>query len=29
VDANKEKIIGDKEASKLLTRDYRKPWHLA
>src|SRR5216117_272409 len=28
-DANKEKIIGDKEASKLLTRDYRKPWHLA
>ena len=28
-DANKEKIIGDKEATKLLTRDYRRPWHLA
>ena len=28
-DANKEKIIGDKEAAKLLTRDYRRPWHLA
>ena len=28
-DARKEKIIGDKEATKLLTRDYRKPWHLA
>lgn len=27
-DAKKEKIIGDKEASKLLTRDFRKPWKL-
>ena len=25
-DAKKEKIIGDKDASKLLTREYRKPW---
>jgi predicted dehydrogenase len=28
-DAKKERIIDDKEASKLLTRDYRKPWKLA
>ena len=28
-DAKKEKIVGDKEASQLLTRDYRKPWKLA
>jgi predicted dehydrogenase len=28
-DAQKEKIIGDAEASKLLTRGYRAPWHLA
>lgn len=28
-DATKEKIIDDKEAAKLLSRDYRKPWHLA
>jgi hypothetical protein len=28
-DAKKEKIIGDDEASKLLTRDYRQPWKLA
>ena len=28
-DAKKEKIIGDKEASKLLTRDFRKPWKLS
>jgi len=27
-DAKKEVIHGDKEASKLLTRDYRKPWKL-
>jgi len=27
-DAKKEQIIGDKEASKLLTREYRKPWKL-
>lgn len=27
-DVKKEVIIGDKEASKLLTRDYRKPWAL-
>jgi predicted dehydrogenase len=25
-DAQTEKILGDSEASKLLTRDYRKPW---
>jgi hypothetical protein len=24
-----EKIIGDADASKLLTRPYRAPWHLA
>ena len=28
-DSKKEKIIGDKEASKLLTRDFRKPWKLS
>lgn len=27
-DATKEEILGDKEASKLLTRDFRKPWKL-
>ena len=25
-DGGKEKIIEDKEANKLLLRDYRKPW---
>jgi predicted dehydrogenase len=28
-DAKKEKIVGDSEASKLLTRPYRAPWKLA
>lgn len=28
-DPAKEVIVGDKEASKLLTREYRKPWGLA
>ena len=28
-DPVKEKILGDHEASKLLSRPYRKPWHLA
>lgn len=28
-DAKREVIIGDREASKLLTRSYRKPWKLA
>ena len=27
-DAKKQVILGDKEASKLLTRGYRKPWKL-
>jgi len=27
-DSKKERIIGDEEASKLLTRDYRAPWKL-
>ena len=27
-DAEKEEIIGDAEASKLLTREYRGPWKL-
>jgi predicted dehydrogenase len=27
-DAKKEVIVGDKEASKLLTREYREPWKL-
>jgi hypothetical protein len=28
-DAKKEVILGDAEASKLLTRPYRSPWKLA
>jgi len=28
-DPAKEVIVGDKEASKLLTREYRKPWKMA
>ena len=28
-DAEKEVIVGDPEASKLLHREYRGPWHLA
>ena len=28
-DAHKERIIGDSEASKMLGRDYRKPWRLS
>ena len=28
-DAKQEVILGDAEASQLLTRPYRKPWHLA
>ena len=28
-DVKEEKIIGDNEASKLLTREYRKPWKLS
>ena len=28
-DVSTEKIIGDDEASKLMTRDYRAPWHPA
>jgi predicted dehydrogenase len=28
-DAKKERIVGDDEASKLLSRDYRQPWKLA
>jgi hypothetical protein len=27
-DAEKEEIIGDAHASKLLTREYRAPWKL-
>jgi hypothetical protein len=27
-DAKKEVIVGDKDASKLLTREYRGPWKL-
>ena len=27
-DAKKELIVGDDEASRLLTRDYRAPWTL-
>ena len=27
-DANREKIISDPDASRLLTRVYRAPWHL-
>ena len=25
-DANKEQVVGDEEANKLLSRPYRKPW---
>ena len=28
-DPEKEVIVGDPEASKLLTRPYREPWKLA
>ena len=28
-DAEKEVILGDESASKLLTRAYREPWKLA
>lgn len=28
-DPKKERILGDKEASKLLTREYRKPWKMS
>ena len=28
-DVAKEKILGDSEASKLLTRPYREPWKLS
>jgi hypothetical protein len=28
-DAKQERIIGDEEASRLLTRPYRAPWQLA
>jgi hypothetical protein len=28
-DARTERILGDAEASKLLTRNYRVPWKLA
>ncbi len=28
-DPKREKIVSDKEAAKLLTREYRKPWKLA
>lgn len=28
-DANKEEIVGDKEANQMLSRPYRKPWKLA
>jgi predicted dehydrogenase len=28
-DAKRERIVGDSEASRLLTRDYRTPWKLA
>jgi hypothetical protein len=28
-DAKEEKIIGDRDASKLLTREYRGPWKMS
>jgi hypothetical protein len=28
-DAKEEKIIGDPEASKLMTRGYRAPWKMS
>jgi hypothetical protein len=28
-DTQKERILGDAEASKLLSRDYRTPWKIA
>jgi hypothetical protein len=28
-DVQTEKIIGDREASKLLTREYRAPWKMS
>jgi hypothetical protein len=28
-DAEKERILGDADATKLLGRDYRTPWKLA
>jgi len=28
-DAKEERIVGDDEASKLLTRSYRAPWMLS
>jgi hypothetical protein len=28
-DAKEEKIIGDAEASKLMTREYRGPWKMS
>jgi hypothetical protein len=28
-DAEKEKILGDEEASKLTTREYRGPWKMS
>jgi hypothetical protein len=28
-DAQNERILGDAEASKLLTRNYRAPWNLS
>ena len=28
-DAKKEKILGDEEASKLTTREYRAPWKMS
>jgi hypothetical protein len=28
-DAKEEKILGDEEASKLTTREYRAPWKMS
>ena len=28
-DAKEEKILGDHEASKLMTREYRAPWKMS